>query len=151
MHGKRSRQADNLSTIVKRKQNFNNEIERHSQFQCANSQKACHTTRHYSDSELNNQASSHCKRSCRILNYLPNFTGSYCTRSLYVDNKKIMFQIWDTAGTERFKSIVPFYLRDADVAIVAYDITERVSSIIVLSQISTILLLYDLVLISFLF
>lgn len=58
-------------------------------------------------------------------NYRYTIGGSYCTRSLYVDNKKIMFQIWDTAGTERFKSIVPFYLRDADVAIVAYDITER--------------------------
>ncbi|XP_076089325.1 uncharacterized protein LOC143059672 [Mytilus galloprovincialis] len=51
-------------------------------------------------------------------NYRYTIGGSYCTRSLYVANKKIMFQIWDTAGTERFKSIVPFYLRDADVAIV---------------------------------
>lgn len=59
--------------------------------------------------------------------YILTVGGSFCSRSLFVANKKINFQIWDTAGTERFKSVVPFYLRNADVALIMYDITSKKS------------------------
>lgn len=38
-------------------------------------------------------------------------------------------EIWDTAGQERYKSLVPMYYRDADAAIIVYDITSKVSMI----------------------
>lgn len=33
--------------------------------------------------------------------------------------------IWDTAGQERFHSLAPLYYRDADAALLVYDITDR--------------------------
>lgn len=59
--------------------------------------------------------------------YVSTVGGSFCSRSLFIANKKITFQIWDTAGTERFKSVIPFYLRNADVALIMYDITSKES------------------------
>ena len=37
----------------------------------------------------------------------------------------IKIQLWDTAGSERFKTINRIYYRDATAAIVVYDITKR--------------------------
>lgn len=34
-------------------------------------------------------------------------------------------QLWDTAGQEKFKSLVPAYLKDAHCAIMVYDISAR--------------------------
>ena len=42
-------------------------------------------------------------------------------------NQKIKLQIWDTAGQEKFKSIVRSYLRDTYVAFLVFDITDRQS------------------------
>ena len=39
----------------------------------------------------------------------------------------ILIQIWDTAGQEKYHSLAPMYYRDADIAIVVYDITNRQS------------------------
>ena len=39
-------------------------------------------------------------------------------------NTKVTLQIWDTAGQEKFKSIVGNYYKDAQCAIVMYDITS---------------------------
>ncbi|BEI96896.1 hypothetical protein CcaverHIS631_0204850 [Cutaneotrichosporon cavernicola] len=36
----------------------------------------------------------------------------------------IKFEIWDTAGQERYKSLAPIYFRNANAAIVVYDITQ---------------------------
>ncbi|KAF1744518.1 hypothetical protein MXB_4312 [Myxobolus squamalis] len=36
-------------------------------------------------------------------------------------------QIWDTAGQEKFRSLIPGYIRDSSVAIVIYDITDKES------------------------
>merc|ERR1712183_29062 len=33
----------------------------------------------------------------------------------------------DTAGQERFRSLIPSYIRDSSVAVVVYDVTNRVS------------------------
>lgn len=43
------------------------------------------------------------------------------------NNHGVKLQLWDTAGQEKFKSIVKQYLRDAYIAIIAFDITDRES------------------------
>lgn len=35
-----------------------------------------------------------------------------------------MFQIWDTAGQERFKAVAPMYYRNANAAILVFDLTQ---------------------------
>jgi Ras-related protein Rab-5C len=39
----------------------------------------------------------------------------------------IKFEIWDTAGQERFHSLAPMYYRNAQAAVVVYDITKAAS------------------------
>ena len=39
--------------------------------------------------------------------------------------QKFILQIWDTAGSERFRSIVKSYMRDVEICIYVYDITRR--------------------------
>lgn len=39
----------------------------------------------------------------------------------------IKFEIWDTAGQERFRSLSPMYYRNAQAAVVVYDVTKAVS------------------------
>lgn len=43
------------------------------------------------------------------------------------EDKVIKFEIWDTAGQERFRSLSPMYYRNAQAAVVVYDVTKSVS------------------------
>ena len=47
------------------------------------------------------------------------------------DDTTVKFEIWDTAGQERYHSIAPMYYREAQAAIVVYDITKEVWCIII--------------------
>ncbi len=42
-----------------------------------------------------------------------------------IDGKNIKFQIWDTAGQDRFRTLTSSYYRGADGIIIVYDITEQ--------------------------
>ncbi|KAJ3338536.1 hypothetical protein HDU83_008034 [Entophlyctis luteolus] len=44
-----------------------------------------------------------------------------------LEDKIIKFEIWDTAGQERFAPLAPMYYRNAQAAVVAYDITKAAS------------------------
>lgn len=46
------------------------------------------------------------------------------SKLLPVDGQPIKFQIWDTAGQEKYHSLAPMYYRGAAAAIVVYDITR---------------------------
>lgn len=48
------------------------------------------------------------------------------SKMIMVDGKPIKFQIWDTAGQEKYHSLAPMYYRGAAAAIVVYDITRAV-------------------------
>jgi small GTP-binding protein len=48
---------------------------------------------------------------------------------IQVRKRTIALQIWDTAGQEVYRSLVPIYVRGARLAIVVFDVTERKSLI----------------------
>lgn len=42
-------------------------------------------------------------------------------------SKNVNFVFRDTAGQERFRSLIPSYIRDSSVAVVVYDVANRLS------------------------
>lgn len=46
-------------------------------------------------------------------------------KKIYNGNKIIKLCLWDTAGQEKFKSLIPTYLTDAAMAIIVYDVTSN--------------------------
>lgn len=40
------------------------------------------------------------------------------------DQTQVKLHIWDTGGSERFRSMVSLYYRDAAAAIICYDLTD---------------------------
>jgi len=53
--------------------------------------------------------------------------ASFMSKMIMVDDTPIKYQIWDTAGQEKYHSLAPMYYRGAAAAIVVYDITRKQS------------------------
>lgn len=49
--------------------------------------------------------------------------ASFMSKTLTLEEQIVKFQIWDTAGQEKYKALAPMYYRGASAAIVVYDIT----------------------------
>jgi len=43
------------------------------------------------------------------------------------ENQEIKFEIWDTAGQEKFRSLANIFYKNASICILVYDITRRES------------------------
>ena len=41
--------------------------------------------------------------------------------------KKLQYNIWDTAGQEKYRGLAKIFYKDADIAILVYDITNKKS------------------------
>lgn len=53
--------------------------------------------------------------------------AAFLTQTISLDEATtVKFEIWDTAGQERYKSLAPMYYRNANCAVVVYDITQAV-------------------------
>lgn len=57
-------------------------------------------------------------------NQASTLQASYLDKRLVVTNTPVQLSIWDTAGQERFHALGPIYYRDADGALLVYDITD---------------------------
>ncbi|XP_078446703.1 uncharacterized protein LOC144715627 isoform X3 [Wolffia australiana] len=55
--------------------------------------------------------------------------ASYLAKRLVIEGVPITLAVWDTAGQERFHALGPIYYRDADAALLVYDITDMDSFI----------------------
>ncbi|KAI1280719.1 Ras-related protein Rab-22A [Halotydeus destructor] len=50
--------------------------------------------------------------------------ASFMTKTLVINNATIKFNIWDTAGQEKYRALAPMYFRGAAACIVVYDVTS---------------------------
>ena len=72
-------------------------------------------------------ASRLCKNSFNE-NYINTIGGAYQQQNIVLNNgAKIKLHIWDTSGQDRFRSMTNLYYRDAQVAILTYDVTNESS------------------------
>ncbi|GAV53373.1 hypothetical protein ZYGR_0AI06570 [Zygosaccharomyces rouxii] len=59
----------------------------------------------------------------------PTIGAAFLTQRVNIGEQTVKFEIWDTAGQERFASLAPMYYRNAQAALVVYDITKPQSFI----------------------
>ena len=60
----------------------------------------------------------------------PSTTGAnYASKVLEFKDyhKNLQYEIWDTAGEERYRGLAKIFYKDADIAILVYDITNKKS------------------------
>ena len=53
--------------------------------------------------------------------------ASYARKTIKVGNNKVSFEIWDTAGQEKYRALTKIFYEDVNVALLVYDITNRIS------------------------
>lgn len=57
----------------------------------------------------------------------PTIGASFFTCKINLNNTKVKMQLWDTAGQERFKAMAPMYYRNANAALLVFDVTSSLS------------------------
>uniref|UniRef100_A0A6B2LM49 Uncharacterized protein n=1 Tax=Arcella intermedia TaxID=1963864 RepID=A0A6B2LM49_9EUKA len=50
--------------------------------------------------------------------------ASFLTKFMQIKERQVKFEIWDTAGQERYRALAPMYYRNADAAVLVYDLTD---------------------------
>jgi len=55
----------------------------------------------------------------------PTIGAAHATISRIVNNKELVFNIWDTAGQEKYRSIVPIYFTGASIVLFVFDVTNK--------------------------
>ncbi|KAI0961438.1 hypothetical protein AcV7_000538 [Taiwanofungus camphoratus] len=57
----------------------------------------------------------------------PTIGAAFLTQKCRLEDRVLRYEIWDTAGQERFHSLAPMYYRNAQAAVVIYDVTKASS------------------------
>ena len=57
-------------------------------------------------------------------NYSPTPGMMYSGKNLEIENRKVLLDIWDAAGQEKFRSLGKHFYKDADIVCLVYDITS---------------------------
>ncbi|KAF3695165.1 Ras-related protein Rab-17 [Channa argus] len=55
----------------------------------------------------------------------PTVGCAYLTRVVHLSDVTLRFEIWDTAGQEKYHSVTPLYYRGAHTALLIYDISKK--------------------------
>lgn len=57
----------------------------------------------------------------------PTIGAAFLTQTIPVKDKTVKFEIWDTAGQEKYRSLASIYYRGADAALLVFDLTKKES------------------------
>ena len=56
-----------------------------------------------------------------------NLTASFSEKKIEINKTQYNLKIWDTAGQEKFRSLNTLFIKDSQICILVYDITNRAS------------------------
>ena len=59
--------------------------------------------------------------------YEPSIGVDFMSKNLKYNGKNVKLQIWDTAGQEKYKGLIPSYVRNSSIVFVVYDISLKTS------------------------
>uniref|UniRef100_A0A7N2LG94 Uncharacterized protein n=1 Tax=Quercus lobata TaxID=97700 RepID=A0A7N2LG94_QUELO len=57
--------------------------------------------------------------------YLATIGIDFLSKTMYLEDRTVRLQLWDTARQERFRSLIASYIRDSSVAIIVYDVASK--------------------------
>jgi Ras-related protein Rab-5C len=60
-------------------------------------------------------------------NFTPTMSGTCVTKEIFYEqyNKILKYEIWDTAGQEKYRSLTKLFYKDASIVILVFDITRK--------------------------
>lgn len=53
--------------------------------------------------------------------------ASYLSKTIVIGDRTIKFNIWDTAGQEKYRALAPMYYRGSQACVIVYDVTSLAS------------------------
>ena len=59
--------------------------------------------------------------------YEPSIGVDFMSKNIKFRGQNIKLQMWDTAGQEKYKGLIPSYVRNSSIVFVVYDISSKVS------------------------
>ena len=62
-----------------------------------------------------------------IEDYQATIGLDFQSKNIQIENQDIHLLLYDTAGQEKFRSLIPMYTRDANIILLVYDITNKES------------------------
>ena len=51
--------------------------------------------------------------------------AAFVSKELEIEEQSVVLNIWDTAGQEAYRYLVPMYYRNSDIAIIVFDLTNK--------------------------
>ena len=54
-------------------------------------------------------------------------TNSFSSKTVTINNKEYVLNLWDTIGQEKFRSLTKIFIKDSKIVILVYDITRKES------------------------
>ena len=59
--------------------------------------------------------------------YEPSIGVDFMSKNIKFRGQNVKLQMWDTAGQEKYKGLIPSYVRNSSIVFLVYDITSKVS------------------------
>ena len=60
-------------------------------------------------------------------NYEPSIGVDFMSKNIKYKGQNIKLQMWDTAGQEKYKGLIPSYVRNSSIVFVVYDVSTQTS------------------------
>ena len=59
--------------------------------------------------------------------YEPSIGVDFMSKNIKYQGQNIKLQLWDTAGQEKYKGLIPSYVRNSSIVFVVYDVSAKIS------------------------